>query len=58
MNPRNLRIMLMASACNARVAGMQAANQRCALIGVEPQYDIRAFEAESAELERLADCIC
>lgn len=48
-------LLTRASACNARVAAMQAANESRKDRGLAPAYDEQSFQEEAGYLERLAD---
>lgn len=52
----NMQIFWLAtiSSANARVAGMQAENAHCALLGETPKHGEEAFASEAAGLEHIA----
>ncbi len=54
MNSRLVSILAQIAACQARVAGMQAANSHRLSIDASVSYDDEAFGYEAAALDRLA----
>ena len=54
MSPVLVSILAQVAAAQARVAGMQAANQHWVALGQSPAYDEQHFKAEADALEHLA----
>jgi hypothetical protein len=54
MNEQTVRALGFILACNARVEGMRAANQQRAAVGESMAYDSHDFDAEAAQMERIA----
>lgn len=54
MNEQTVRALGFILACNARVEGMRAANQQRAATGDSMAYSSGDFDAEAAQMERIA----
>lgn len=57
MNNHVAGLLVSAFACNARIAGMQAANQERESRGEAPAYGEDAFGYEANELQNLSQAI-
>lgn len=55
MTPQTAHAFALMLACQARIAGMQAANQQRLMLGLSTAYDEEAFFAEAYALENIAD---
>lgn len=54
MSNQQLQILALVMAANARVVGMQAANQQRQAVGDSPMYSEDHFAAEAQHLETLS----
>jgi len=54
MDEATVRALGFILACNARVAGMQAANQQRVILGESIMYDEEHFNNEAAQMENIA----
>jgi hypothetical protein len=54
MNNQQLQILALIMASNARVLGMQAANQQRAAVGDSPMWSEDHFQEEAQHLEHLS----
>ncbi len=57
MEAFEMSLMAQVSACQARIAAMQAANQQRAVLGQSVAYDEAEFMYEAREIERLAEAL-
>lgn len=54
MSGQLVAILAQIAAAQARIAGMQAANEHWAQLGQQPEFDQQHFNAEASGLEHLA----